>query len=207
MFFSTHRRWQAWLPAYLAGELSPRAHAQCAAHLRGCAACRDECAALEALAVDLRRADPATPVAPARTERLLPRLHAELAALPVARPRRTAWSALAAVLLFGGGLLTGGRLFPRVVTNERVVTRTVEVPVTVTKTVVERVAVPVSVPRVVTRVVTKVVYRDRPTAAAPRAAVDLDPVPPAPRPQMVNLPSATQPQVPVPVFRPVKVRF
>lgn len=58
------RRFNGRLPAYTEGALPPAEREQVAAHLRRCAVCQEEVAALSAVA-DLLRADPPTAAAPA----------------------------------------------------------------------------------------------------------------------------------------------
>lgn len=174
------------LPAYLAGQLSPRQHRRLAAALARdpeLAAERDDLLRLHAW---LQAGDPAGAPPPDAWRRRLPELHGALAAtvaVPVPTPWRLpgALRPLAALLLFAAGLATGALSFPRTQVVEQVVERPVEV--------VRRVEVPVAVPvekvvevpveTVVTQVRTqvrtvyrdRVVYRDRPArASSPRPA-------------------------------------
>jgi hypothetical protein len=201
-----HRRLQALLPAWLAGELPPRQAQRFAAHVRACLACRQEADLIAQLGGLLHAQDPAAPLDPARTEALLPVLHAALDAMPRAVPTLR-WQPAAAVaavaLFFAAGLLTGARVFPRTVVRqvEVPIEKRVEVPVEtrvevpvekrVEVPVVQRVEVPVE--RVVVpveRVVVHTVVRDRataPAAPAPRPAS----TPPAPRIATAPRPSTT----------------
>jgi len=204
-------RLHAWverrLPAWLAGGLTKLERAAVGRHLARCPRCRAASEQVAELGRLLRAHDPATPVEPRATEALLPRLRAELASQPVwapVAPRRPALAALAAILLFGGGLALGSRAFPRVATRE--VVREVRVPTRVEVPVVQRVEVPVTKVVTVTRTrtVVRTVYRDRVAPAAPTTKVVREPSAPPTPARVVALPT---PALVSTALRPATVRF
>ncbi|HMD56435.1 MAG TPA: anti-sigma factor [Solirubrobacteraceae bacterium] len=114
---------------YVLGALTDAEHEAFVEHLRTCAICREEVAALSAIAAALPVAVPARPASPALKSRVMADVNAEarrLAAASGARERRRStfrWRPLLAPLAAGVALLAvalaivlgGGRSSPRVI--------------------------------------------------------------------------------------------
>ncbi len=149
-------------------------------HLAECEACRAEMSRLRHVHESVAEAVGRPPDQPDLAEDMSGIWHAVRArGLGPAQPDRPrTWAAgafgLAAALLFGLGLWAGGSLWPRevqvvrVVTETKIIEKSIEVPVVEERIVIQRVPV----------VKTRVVYRDRPVPATPgpQAGVPHEPV-------------------------------